>query len=153
MTRCENRAVSARSPTDRAQIFSVSTSHLQRKYSFRAFVRSANLGKLRCTSKERSDELTWQRAFLAINLLRIWSIRFPSPWSMLGVSLLGVSSGAWCVFQLKSLSDAYLFCKGKSPLHRTDKVNSAAWGNGSGTAFRGSDLYINYKVCQFRTPI
>lgn len=50
-------------------------------------------------------------------------------------------------------SDAYLLCKRKSPLHRTDKVSSAARGNGSGTAFRGSDLYINYKVCQFRRPI
>lgn len=50
-------------------------------------------------------------------------------------------------------SDAYLLCKGKSPQHRTEQVSSAAWGNGSGTAFRGSDLYINYKVCQFPTPI
>lgn len=58
VTRCENRAVSAQSPTDRAQIFSVSTSHLQHKHSFHAFVRSANLGKLQCTSKERCDEIT-----------------------------------------------------------------------------------------------
>lgn len=75
MTRCENRAVSARCPTDRAQIFSVPTSHLQHKYSFHAFVRSANLGKLQCTSKERSDELTWQHALQTIGLLRIWSTK------------------------------------------------------------------------------
>lgn len=79
VTRCENRAVSAQSPTDRAQIFSVSTSHLQHKYSFHAFVRSANLRKLQCTSKERCDEITWQCVLLTINLLRIWSIKIYFP--------------------------------------------------------------------------
>lgn len=75
VTRCENRAVSAWSPTDRAQIFAVSTSHLQHKYNFHASVRSANLGKLQWASKERSDELTWQEELLLINLLGIWSIK------------------------------------------------------------------------------
>lgn len=100
VTRCENRAVSAWSPTDKAQIFAVSTSHLQHKYNFHASVRSANLGKLQWASKERSDDLTWQQELLLINLWRIWSIKvsFTSLCSVLGVAVLGVSSSTWCVF-------------------------------------------------------
>lgn len=67
---------------------------------------------------------------------------------MIGVTGFGVSSSTWCVFQLRCISAL----QGKIPTAQ-NKVSSATRGNGSGTAFRGSDLYINYKVCQFQTPI
>jgi len=57
---------------------------------------------------------------------------------MLGGTVPGYPAAHGAYFS----SDTYLLCKAKPSLHRMDEVNSASRGNGPGTAFIGSDLYI-----------